>query len=778
MGVLSSATPWVPKDDLLLKNSIEAGASLESLARGAVQFSHRYTIKELQDRWHTLLYDPVISAEATAKMVEFERSSKSNKVDNSKEAKYGHGKRKAESIRRCYYAMRKKKFNEQLSQGDLSFLVSPADNCFINGAEGPGPQSMLGDPMPTDYGLEVTNFDGVDHVFPEVMRGSDPPCDIGEFSSGQQHMLEVPIQQNILHKEVSQIAGSNVAMEGLQANSLCDSKGIMCSGFEGINPSNSVCETSFHRLQYASSPPAMPDWKSNEGIRVPEITDDGSISRNESELDNHMSCAALKGSTDCKEGYFAELSDSLLNFTSDDEMLIIDGGKNVIDKTYLGLGSLLVNSRDDLNDQTMHDRPELEEPTAADEYHGVAPNKVKIGAAEIQLEHSCDIYLFNHESQIPPSTATVNPEFPEFSNVVWCTLNTEDPEIPCNDNLPLPGKARPASVLRRTQSEAKRFRVSHPALHTTDLDARLNDPIDDFGDMFEASRGETDNGLWKASGSQGGLCNSSTAVTNEPSEFSLTRRPSFDDLEKSVQVAATSCIQTGCAGINQKGHTSLTTRNPDFFALDSADPLSVEPDGEPLLSEDEQFSDSGTDIPYFSDIESTILDMDLGPEDQDSLCSAEVAKYHNEDAMRVIIRLEQNAHSYMQRAIASHGAFAILYGRHSKHYIKKPEVLLGRGTDDIPVDIDLSREGRANKISRRQAIIKMENDGTFNLRNMGKCSIYVNSKEVLPRLTLGLHSDCLIEIRGMSFIFETNRSLVMKYLENAALRSETKRPKI
>jgi hypothetical protein len=28
----------------------------------------------------------------------------------------------------------------------------------------------------------------------------------------------------------------------------------------------------------------------------------------------------------------------------------------------------------------------------------------------------------------------------------------------------------------------------------------------------------------------------------------------------------------------------------------------------------------------------------------------------------------------MRRAIASHGAFAILYGRHSKHYIKKPEV--------------------------------------------------------------------------------------------------------
>jgi len=43
---------------------------------------------------------------------------------------------------------------------------------------------------------------------------------------------------------------------------------------------------------------------------------------------------------------------------------------------------------------------------------------------------------------------------------------------------------------------------------------------------------------------------------------------------------------------------------------------------------------------------------------------------------RTIIRLEQAAHSYMQRAIASRGAFAVLYGRYSKHYIKKPEVIL------------------------------------------------------------------------------------------------------
>lgn len=43
------------------------------------------------------------------------------------------------------------------------------------------------------------------------------------------------------------------------------------------------------------------------------------------------------------------------------------------------------------------------------------------------------------------------------------------------------------------------------------------------------------------------------------------------------------------------------------------------------------------------------------------------------------MRLEQSAHSYMERDIASHGAFAVLYGRHSKHYITKPEVFQTNG---------------------------------------------------------------------------------------------------
>lgn len=45
---------------------------MEALAKGAMRFSHRFTVRELRERWRALLYDPELSAEASARMVEAE----------------------------------------------------------------------------------------------------------------------------------------------------------------------------------------------------------------------------------------------------------------------------------------------------------------------------------------------------------------------------------------------------------------------------------------------------------------------------------------------------------------------------------------------------------------------------------------------------------------------------------------------------------------------------------------------------------------------------------
>ncbi|KAL9273111.1 Microspherule protein 1-like protein [Drosera capensis] len=179
-----------------------------------------------------------------------------------------------------------------------------------------------------------------------------------------------------------------------------------------------------------------------------------------------------------------------------------------------------------------------------------------------------------------------------------------------------------------------------------------------------------------------------------------------------------------------------------------------QPEDPLLLDSEEEFCESYDDIPRFSDIELMVAIL------------GSVAKYQNEEAKRATVKLEQAAYSYMQRAIASHGAFAVLYGRNSKHYIKKPEVLLGRAANDVFVDIDLGREGPAKKISRQQAIIRMERDGSFHLKNLGKFPASVNGKEVYLGQSHRPQPNCLIEIQAISFIFDMIRVHVKRYLDN------------
>ena len=48
--------------------------------------------------------------------------------------------------------------------------------------------------------------------------------------------------------------------------------------------------------------------------------------------------------------------------------------------------------------------------------------------------------------------------------------------------------------------------------------------------------------------------------------------------------------------------------------------------------------------------------------------------------------------------------------------------------------------------SPAKAIIKMDKDGSFYIKNLGKSPILVNNKEVHTGQSQRLHSDCLIEV--------------------------------
>jgi hypothetical protein len=58
---------WCAADDVLLRDAVDAGASLHALACGAVTFSRLFSEDELAARWRALLFDPAACTAAVAR---------------------------------------------------------------------------------------------------------------------------------------------------------------------------------------------------------------------------------------------------------------------------------------------------------------------------------------------------------------------------------------------------------------------------------------------------------------------------------------------------------------------------------------------------------------------------------------------------------------------------------------------------------------------------------------------------------------------------------------
>ncbi|CAL5340367.1 unnamed protein product [Camellia sinensis] len=72
----------------------------------------------------------------------------------------------------------------------------------------------------------------------------------------------------------------------------------------------------------------------------------------------------------------------------------------------------------------------------------------------------------------------------------------------------------------------------------------------------------------------------------------------------------------------------------------------------------------------------------------------------------------------------------------------------------------------------------MDQSGSSYLKNLGKCSIFVNNKEIVPKQVINLTSSCLIEVKGMPFIFETNQTRVKQYADCTTKESQTQDHKV
>ena len=79
-------------------------------------------------------------------------------------------------------------------------------------------------------------------------------------------------------------------------------------------------------------------------------------------------------------------------------------------------------------------------------------------------------------------------------------------------------------------------------------------------------------------------------------------------------------------------------------------------------------------------------------------------------------------------------------------FLPEFQITLGRATKDNQIDVDLSLEGPAWKISRRQGVIKLRNSGDFFIANEGKRPIYIDGKPVLAGNKQKLYNNSVVEV--------------------------------
>ncbi|KAK1262672.1 hypothetical protein QJS04_geneDACA008947 [Acorus gramineus] len=911
MGAVAPLTQWIPEDDVLLKNAVEAGASLECLARGAVPFSRRFSVRELQDRWHSLLYNPKISEEASARMIEVEMEVPMRNYSKSKKScgfngKRGSGKRKVDSVRSHYYAMRKRICSEPNNNLDCDFLMRSGEctsehvNPKIQ-AECPvgkcisGVTSFSGGSTSIHFKhLETGINTAAEHAFPVMHRtGASAPdapsnpfhccvdtrkvkipdeiLDQDKLYGFAENVSFIPINNSVGNglrnscrprdagNSFPRMPGENlesfgnrpevsgmVSAQTSPADNLFGSEDLnlkldlvdnkhdgLCSGFRGLqDPSSSVLDggVSYHQLGCSSEHPVMPIWERVEDIstlNMPKLekvdTPGFDLTCSDPKLNAGICADGLDNPMAFCEGDLIELQNSLLNF-GNDELMYLDVESK--DMSLDGLSSILLSSPNDEHGVDMPDSSGPEAVTPVHSHHVISDGTcIKGPVNPSDRSHSviAEVCCKANDPKIDLAEAIVqnSHSLQPCKEIMICVLNTEDTEIPCNDEVYVltedPLQVASSEVQNNTvetsgmdsfstkvfpdslKGSGKGFnglmikdetltKIPAPSLKTgmrQEMDSMLTDGkrlrkvLSDNYSIVVASR-QLGNAGRDTSPAASASADLQPSLINVPGKdvpkFGYDRHNlnnSTGSLNKALKGPGNAKI--GSVEVDDGRGANMTSELQKCASL-HVEQASMEDgflDAEMILStlhQDEQLPNRGDDSPYFSDIETLILDMDLDIDTRESCLTKEVSNYQNNNTKKAIIRLEQGARAYMQRAIASHGAFAVIYGRRMKHYIKKTEVSLGRGAEDIHVDIDLGREGRANKISRRQATIKMTEDGSFFIKNIGRHSIFVNGKEVMNKQHLKLSSGCLIEMRGMAFIFEVNQKSAVQYLINVSKR--------
>lgn len=351
----------------------------------------------MQDRWLAILYDPVVSAESSARMVELEHTDsapviKTNRLGDVEEYVIPVcGKRKPESIRKRFYAMHKKTRQDQPSDEPLA-----PDVC---------------EPLQSDEPVGFLTYEAPHND--DIMN-----LDVHQFYNGD----------NNCNEEES-------------------------DGFEEIL-----------ELLDAKEPELLPPIYDEPNTEIfdeyPIIQDLPNVNPGDAEPENQMfgddTTNAVGNNTN------SYLINDLFDLTiEDNELPLMDADGNLIDMSYLDdMSSHWLDSPSNNNNGVKHDTVLVDE--FLDNINKDKP------------EHG------NHETKALGGISMASFK-PSSTPAIICTLNTEDPEIPSNDDVfllnlvpstsqetqmdvfkpPLPPQLTSKSISRVSGADSKRdYRVS------------------------------------------------------------------------------------------------------------------------------------------------------------------------------------------------------------------------------------------------------------------------------------------------------------------------------
>uniref|UniRef100_A0A1I7TBK4 FHA domain-containing protein n=1 Tax=Caenorhabditis tropicalis TaxID=1561998 RepID=A0A1I7TBK4_9PELO len=108
---------------------------------------------------------------------------------------------------------------------------------------------------------------------------------------------------------------------------------------------------------------------------------------------------------------------------------------------------------------------------------------------------------------------------------------------------------------------------------------------------------------------------------------------------------------------------------------------------------------------------------------------------------------------FQTNATVPDNALAMIHGRFLQFAMTGAMVVMGRSSMNDQVDIDLSKEGPAAKVSRQQALISHIHDDKFKIKNIGQRVMFVDSKPLPQMVSTSLRHGSIIEVASIRLTF-------------------------